>query len=198
MNRWRMVYSLAALVLLAGCSHSESTQGTQEYLLSVSRSVPAIQNASPQTGAIQLLAIQLPDYLDGNQMIIVSPQGQVYRSRQHLWAEPLASQLRRLTQTRLAERLPQINWFVAGKDQPRAQLQIECTQFMTDTQGNVHISGYWQLLSSHHERQSRHAFQISAPLAHSGYLAMSQTLSQSWLKIVDKMAQILAHSSVMN
>ena len=93
--------------LMVGCATPISP--SKEYLLTdEALSTVRVQSTNPVF--IQLMPVSMANYLVGNEMVLVTRQGQVHRSKNNLWAEPLSSQLGRLIQQRLESALPDITW----------------------------------------------------------------------------------------
>jgi uncharacterized lipoprotein YmbA len=147
--------------------------------------------------AVQLMPIVVANYLAGNEIVLVTKEGEVHRSQSNLWAESLSPQLTRLTQQRLEKTLPNITWF-GGQRLPSyaiALLNIEVDDFYADLEGMVHISGRWQVISATGELAASSTFDVKSELKSDGYSTMVQTLSASWFnKVIDPMAKEIALS----
>ena len=103
-----MIYGRIFLLVLirwmvTGCA--TPTPPSKEYLLMDS----GLKNTQPQatkTMSVQLMPIVVANYLAGSEIVLVTKQGDVHRSQNNLWAEPLSPQLARLTLQRLEKTLP--------------------------------------------------------------------------------------------
>ncbi|AEF54181.1 PqiC family protein [Marinomonas posidonica] len=186
-----MVLSLIAGVLM-GCA--SQTPLSYEYLLidSSSDKVDAIPTAPMQ---IQMMPVVVANYLSGNEIVLVSKSGGVHRSQSHLWAEPLAPQLTRLTQQRFEKSLTNISWYARQRlpSYAIAQLNIEVDRFYADLQGRVNITGRWQLMSAEGKILNTQVFDVSDYLRSDGYATLTQTLASNWInQVVDPMAKQIA------
>lgn len=169
--------------LLAGCATTEVM--SNEYLLM--DNTPKIVISDPKTQVnIQLMPIQVADYLAGSEIVLLSKQGMVYRSQQNLWAEPLSAQLNRLTMQGLIQRLPDTNWYKGHNTQVAnlLKLSVEVDAFYGDLEGQVHVSGRWTLLSDSGKILRSKAFMVNEKLNENGYPALVQTLASTWFQQV--------------
>lgn len=175
---------LIALLLISGCSNTPKT--THEYLLTIPAKVKALSKPAKLPEHITLMPIDLASYLNGIEMVQISPNGQLFRAQNHLWAEPLTQQLQQTTLTYLSSRFPTIDWYGLQDETQEAQLHIHINQFVADTQGLVHIEGNWQLYRSNGRLLIQGNFNLKQPLQHNGYLAMTQSLSSLWETTLNK------------
>jgi len=170
-------------LLLSACSSNPTVNN--EYLLMDEAKSSSEANNSVHAD-IQLLPIKMAPYLAGYEIVLVSKQGEVHRSQQNLWAEPLAAQLHRLTLQRLSTQLPNINWFseAPSRSSAQKQLNIEVNEFFADLEGLTHISGRWQLFSSQGELLASSDFSESIKLSEAGYPTLVQAFADSWFNKV--------------
>ena len=180
--------------IVTGCA--TSTPPSNEYLL-MDTGLKNAQILSSKKMAVQLMPIVVANYLGGNEIVLVTKEGEVHRSQSNLWAETLSPQLTRLTQQRLEKTLPDITWF-GGQRLPSyaiALLNIEVDDFYADLEGMVHIAGRWQVISAMGELSAASTFDVKSELKSDGYSTMVQTLSASWFnQVVDPMAKEIALS----
>ncbi|NLQ16758.1 membrane integrity-associated transporter subunit PqiC [Marinomonas sp. M1K-6] len=172
--------------IMVGCAAS-STPPSREYLL-MDAGLRDVQAQTTEPISVQLMPIVVANYLTGNEIVLVTAQGEVYRSQNNLWAEPLSPQLTRLTLQRLEKALPDITWF-AGQRLPAgavALLNVEVDDFYADLDGVVHVSGRWQVISDSGELSASSTFDVKSELKSDGYGSMVQTLSASWFDQVMK------------
>ncbi len=188
----KVLWLLLACSFVAGCS-TPAVQ-SHEYLL-MDAGLKSAQPQSTRRISVQLMPIVVANYLAGNEIVLVTKQGDVHRSQSNLWAETLSPQLTRLTQQRLEKTLPNITWF-GGQRLPSyaiALLNIEVDDFYADLEGIVHISGRWQMISANGELSASNTFYVQSELTSDGYSTMVQTLSASWFdKVIDPMAKEMA------
>jgi uncharacterized lipoprotein YmbA len=194
MMTWRLLLVMGFAWLLTACSTTKPP--SNEYLLMDEN----IVKAEPMTTSpisVQIMPVSVANYLAGNEIVLVTKQGEVYRSANNLWAETLSPQLTRLTQQRLEKTLPDVTWF-GGQRLPANQialLNIEVDDFYADLKGMIHISGRWQLMSELGELTAADTFYVTDSLKSDGYSIMVQTLSHSWFnQVIDSMANDIAHS----
>tara|TARA_R110001606_G_scaffold299972_1_gene447739 strand:- start:1337 stop:1939 length:603 start_codon:yes stop_codon:yes gene_type:complete len=194
-----MIYGRIFLLVLiswmvTGCT--TLTPPSKEYLL-MDAGVKNVQAQSTKEMSVQLMPIVVANYLSGNEIVLVTKQGDVHRSQSNLWAEPLSPQLTRLTQQRLERTLPNITWF-GGQRLPSyeiALLNIEVDAFYADLEGMIHIAGRWQVISGMGELSASNTFDVKSALKSDGYSTMVQTLSVSWFdQVIDPMAKKIAMS----
>jgi uncharacterized lipoprotein YmbA len=180
--------------MMTGCA--TPTPPSNEFLL-MDTGLKNVQAQPSKKMAVQLMPIVVANYLAGNEIVLVTKEGEVHRSQSNLWAESLSPQLTRLTQQRLEKTLPNITWF-GGQRLPSyaiALLNIEVDDFYADLEGMVHISGRWQVISATGELAASSTFDVKSELKSDGYSTMVQTLSASWFnKVIDPMAKEIALS----
>jgi uncharacterized protein len=194
-----MIYGRTFLLVLIswmmiGCA--TPTPPSKEYLL-MDTGLHNTQVQVTKKISVQLMPIVVANYLAGNEIVLVTKQGDVHRSQSNLWAESLSPQLTRLTQQRLEKALPNITWF-GGQRLPSyaiALLNIEVDDFYADLEGMIHISGRWQVISATGELSTSNTFEVQRKLKSDGYSTMVQTLSASWFdQVIGPMAKEIAQS----
>ncbi|BFM48944.1 ABC-type transport auxiliary lipoprotein family protein [Marinomonas sp. THO17] len=190
--RIRVWFYGVMMSLLTACA--SQTPPSYEYLLidQMDQAVEAKQTPKVQ---VQMMPVEVANYLGGNEIVLVTNTGSVHRSQSHLWAEPLAPQLTRLTQQRLEDALPQVSWFARQRlpSYAIAQLNIEVDRFYADLQGKVQITGRWQFISAQGQIIRTQVFDVSDALRADGYGPLTQTLAKNWLhKVIDPMAEQIA------
>ncbi|MDE8602320.1 ABC-type transport auxiliary lipoprotein family protein [Marinomonas sp. RSW2] len=191
---YRMFLIVLMSGIITGCATSVSP--SREYLL-MDADFQEAQVQSTKEASVQLMPIVVANYLAGNEIVLVTNQGEVHRSQNNLWAESLSSQLTRLTQQRLEKTLPKITWF-GGQRFPSyaiALLNIEVDGFYADLHGMIHISGRWQFISAAGELSLSNTFNVTGELPSDGYSTMVQALSSSWFnQVIDPMSKEIAKS----
>lgn len=192
----RMVKRVLLLVVLSGmlAACATPTVPSNEYLL-MDNGLQKGQIHPTKESAVRLMPIVVAHYLAGNEIVLVTESGEVYRSQNNLWAESLSSQLTRLTQQRFEKVLPNITWF-GGQRLPAsatALLNIEVDNFYADLNGIIHISGRWQVISASGELSASNTFNVKTELQSDGYGSMVQALSRSWFdQVLNPMVQEIA------
>lgn len=192
MMKWRVFLILVAVWLVTACATPVAP--SNEYLL-IDMDLKNVETQSTKVVSVQLMPIFVANYLAGNEIVLVTKQGGVHRSKSNLWAESLSPQLTRLTQQRLEKTLPNVTLF-GGQRLPAeaiSVLNIEVDGFYADLEGIIHISGRWQLISELGELSASDTFYVSDELKSDGYSTMVQTLSASWFnQVIHPMAQEIA------
>lgn len=192
MMTWRMFLVFITAWLVTACATPVAP--SNEYLL-IDMNLKNVETQSTKVVSVQLMPIFVANYLAGNEIVLVTKQGEVHRSKNNLWAESLSPQLTRLTQQRLEKMLPNVTLF-GGQRLPAeaiSVLNIEVDDFYADLEGMVHISGRWQLISELGELSASDTFYVSDELESDGYSTMVQTLSTSWFnQVIKPMAQDIA------
>ncbi|ETI62393.1 PqiC family protein [Marinomonas profundimaris] len=189
---WRILWVAGLSSVLGGCA--TPVPPSNEYLL-MDDGLSRVQAQPSNSASVQLMPIVVANYLAGNEIVLVSKQGEVHRSQNNLWAETLSPQLTRLTQQRLEKTLPNVTWF-GGQHLPSyaiALLNIEVDDFYADLDGMIYISGRWQLISATGELSVSDTFYVNSALQSDGYSTMVQTLSASWFnQVIDPIANNIA------
>jgi len=179
-------------LIMTGCA--TSVPPSSEYLL-MDAGLRKAQIYSTKASSVQLMPIVVANYLAGNEIVLVTKQGEVHRSQNNLWAESLSPQLTRLTQQRLEKSLANFTWF-GGQRLPSyaiALLNIEVDDFYADLEGMIHISGRWQVISAMGELTVSNTFYVKGELQSDGYSTMVQALSTSWFnQVIDPMSKEIA------
>lgn len=183
-------------LLSVGCAIAP-TLTAEEYLLTGRTESPR-QQVETDIKAIQVQPVNVADFLNGDQMVIEEDGGQIRRTHQHLWAAPLAAQLRRITRIQLASRLPGIHWHEAAMpaEKHRACLLIRVDAFQVTASGYADIRGYWRLSSATGSLLAHDRFDRQRALTHSGYPAMVKALNKSWGEIVADLAREMARARI--
>jgi len=178
--------------LMVGCATPVSP--SKEYLLTdEALSTVRVQSTNPVF--IQLMPVSMANYLVGNEMVLVTRQGQVHRSKNNLWAEPLSSQLGRLIQQRLESALPDITWVntQAFFPQDAYELHVEIDTFFADLEGVTMISGRWYMAKKTGELLLADTFNATNNMQSDGYQSMVKALSQSWSEqVITNLTQEIA------
>ncbi|CAH0536795.1 PqiC family protein [Vibrio marisflavi] len=185
-------YILIALsvITLTACS-STNEPVSQEYLLPNNSAVAAYKTGmGNERLTIQLRPINVADYLKRLNIVMVNSDGKVYQAANHLWAEPLASQLEGLSLNRLSQRLPNTNWLPSSQIISNAlTLQIDVANFYANFEGEIVISGRWYLTSDTNKLVDSGVFSKTTKLTKDGYTSMTAQLAKTWLTdVVDPIA----------
>lgn len=170
-------------VLLCSCS-AAPTQQVRYYQLALTEPVVELSQTAI---TLQLKPVQVAPFLNGSGLVLRQSAVELNIARQHLWAEPLELQLNRLLQQQLRTALPAIQLQVPAGG--KVSLSIQLSQFYATEQGDVVISGFYQLGSD--SMPLARAFSYRQPLTEHGYAAMVQALSLAWQQLVTDLSQYL-------
>lgn len=135
---------LLLVLLLGGCAGGVSIR---HYLIDP---VPGPALAVGDRPAIEIIDVQLPRYLDRNQLVRRGPGGELVLAGGHQWGESLRLNLMRTLATNLGTRLP-----TAEVTTPRMRLArpadyrllVAIVTFEPDAGGTVHLDARWQVLA---------------------------------------------------
>ncbi len=137
---------VVALLLVGGCSSAQ----TRYYLLSAMPHPEPAQRAVSQASPmhLEIAAIQLPPYLDRQQLVTRERDHQIAIAHTDLWGGHLRRNIARV----MAENLAQLSgWQVsiaphAAGSRIDVQLQLEIQSFERQSDGRVRLHGSWQLV----------------------------------------------------
>ncbi len=155
--------------LIASCSVLKPVKDTSvNHLLD-----PVIPDhpISGTTPAIAITRPSLPSYLDRQQLVSRSGNGQLQMNSYHLWAEPLDSAISRVTAVNLSRLTNSLNIqpvenFITLDYQ--TVLEIRVARFEPDTSNNVILNCTWKLQPVAGPLANPHPFSTSVPVPASG------------------------------
>ena len=138
--------SLTVPLLLISCGALKPVKDTSVHHL-----LEAVIPERPVTGASPAIAISrpsLPSYLDRQQLVNRSGDGQLQMNSYHLWAEPLDAAISRVTATNLGRLTNSLNIqpvenFVTLDYQ--TLLEIRVSRFEPDLSNNLVLECTWKL-----------------------------------------------------
>jgi uncharacterized lipoprotein YmbA len=138
--------SLTVPLLLISCGALKPVKDTSVHHL-----LEAVIPERPVTGASPAIAISrpsLPSYLDRQQLVSHSGDGQLQMNSYHLWAEPLDAAISRVTATNLGRLTNSLNIqpvenFVTLDYQ--TLLEIRVSRFEPDLSNNLVLECTWKL-----------------------------------------------------
>jgi hypothetical protein len=138
--------SLTVPLLLISCGALKPVKDTSVHHL-----LEAVIPERPVTGASPAIAISrpsLPSYLDRQQLVSRSGDGQLQMNSYHLWAEPLDAAISRVTATNLGRLTNSLNIqpvenFVTLDYQ--TLLEIRVSRFEPDLSNNLVLECTWKL-----------------------------------------------------
>lgn len=150
----RSVFLALACIGLTGCVHvgQQQQQPWRLFTLSPLAAPGAEQTATtnspgPARPAVGLGPIQLPGYLDQDQIVTRISPNRVTLSGDDRWAEPLEDDIGQMLAHNLSvllrERVSRQPW--PARERPIYQLDVNVLSFETDTAGTAHLIARWSL-----------------------------------------------------
>ncbi len=160
-----LLLALTAPLLLAACGSLTPVKDTSvNHLLDPVVPSRGITGASP---AIAIARPSLPSYLDRQQLVSRSGNGQLKMNSYHLWAEPLDAAISRITAINLGRLTNSLNIqpvenFVTLDYQ--SLLEIRVSRFEPDPTGNLILECTWKLQAVAGHVADTHPFRTSVPV----------------------------------
>lgn len=161
-----LILALTLPLLIASCSVLKPVKDTSvNHLLD-----PIIpdHSISGSTPAIALTRPSLPSYLDRQQLVSRSGNGQLQMNSYHVWAEPLDAAISRVTAINLSRLTNSLNVqpvenFITLDYQ--TVLEIRVSRFEPDTSNNVLLNCTWKLQPVAGPLANPHPFSTSVSVA---------------------------------
>lgn len=158
-------------LLIAGCAATPAP-APQEYLLRppLAETVRELE----QTPTLALGRVTLPAYLDREGIVLETGDHRIQAAREHRWAEPLSSSLRRMLQAGIARAsghsVGDLRDDVTGH---RQVLDVDVHQLHATVGGEVTLAADWQLREPRTGRVlQRHEFVRRTLTRQAGYEAV--------------------------
>jgi hypothetical protein len=151
--------------LLVSCTVLQPVEDKSvNYLLDSAVPERSITGASP---AVAIASPALPGYLDRQQLVSRSGDGELLMNPNHLWGEPLDSGIARVTAANLGRlenslNIQPVKSFVTLDYQSLLELRI--TRFEPDASGNVVLECTWKLQPVNGPVAPTRAFTTRVPL----------------------------------
>lgn len=162
-----LLVAIVIPILMVSCSILQPVTDTSvNYLLDPVIPNRGISGASP---AIAITRPSLPSYLDRQQLVSRSGNGQLKMNSYHLWAEPLDAAISRVTAANLGRLTNSLNIqpvenFVTLDYQ--TLLEVRVSRFEPDANNNVIFECTWKLQPVAGRVASTHPFSTSVPVIH--------------------------------
>lgn len=161
-----LILAFTLPLLIASCSVLKPVKDT-----SVNHLLDPIIPDHPISGSTPAIAIthpSLPSYLDRQQLVNRSGNGQLQMNSYHVWAEPLDSAISRVTAINLSRLTNSLNVqpvenFITLDYQ--TVLEIRVSRFEPDTSNNVILNCTWKLQPVAGPLASTHQFSTSVSIA---------------------------------
>lgn len=192
-----LVFALAsvALVLLSGCAGAPVTPD-HRYLLGLTETTPAPAEDTAQR--LFIAPLRLAAFLRSDGIVMQTSEVAIHQGRDHLWAEGLATQLRRNLRAALAAKLPGVRVLddsaPAPSDGRLHRLEVEVNGFHGRYDGMAVVVGRWWLRDDEGRLLDARRFSIERPLAADGYQALVESLAKAWRSVAEKIAPAVAAS----
>ncbi|TKI07518.1 membrane integrity-associated transporter subunit PqiC [Martelella alba] len=173
---------LALVVLLMACSGN-----TQPRYYQLPMAADTAQGV-PATGRhLWVSRVNVADYLAGNGVVYQTNDVEYVTAGSHLWASPLAQQLRQNLLVTLGNALP--GTLVAAGQSPGDQdsLDVNVTGFHGRYDGKAIIRGEWLL--THNGEVRRYPFSLALSQPGDGYDALVRTLAKGWQQVGQNIAR---------
>lgn len=161
-----LLLTLAIPFLAVSCGVLKPVKDTSVHHL-LDSAVPdrRITGASP---AIAIARPALPSYLDRQQLVSRSNEGQLHMNSYHLWSEPLDAAISRVTATNIGRLTNSLNIqpvesFITLDYQ--TLLEIRIARFEPDASGALVLECTWKLQPVSGRVASTHPFRTTVPIA---------------------------------
>lgn len=148
--------AIALACALCGCSVLPKPKPVRYEYLVLEASPPGGPAAAPDARAtLALRAVELPGYLDRDEIVTRAGGNEVTYSRHERWAEPLATAVPRVLATELAPRLAARRISLAPLEGALADgwLTVAIERFERDAAGRAELRARWTLYDR--ERDAR-------------------------------------------
>lgn len=156
-------------LLATSCSVLQPVEDTSvHHLLDAAVPDRRVTGASP---AVAIASPSLPGYLDRQQLVSRSGEGELRMNTAHLWGEPLDVGIARVTSLNLARLTNSLNIqpvknFVTLDYQTLLELRI--SRFEPDADGNVIFDGTWKLQPVSGPVATTRSFTTTVPISGPG------------------------------
>ena len=142
-----VVTTLACCVLLlVGCAGGGAV-ATRYYLIDPGAAAPLPGTGEPV--AVQILDVQVPQYLDRYQIATRTGSNQLRFSDTHQWGETLRKNLARTMALNLGTLLASVDIatpYTRSATRPEARVQVVIDEFEQHPDGRVHLAARWQVI----------------------------------------------------
>jgi uncharacterized protein len=161
-----LLLALTTPLLFAACGALKPVKDTSvNHLLDPAVPERRITGASP---AIAISRPSLPSYLDRQQLVSRSGDGQLQMNSYHLWAEPLDSAISRVTAANLGRLVNSLNIqpvenFVTLDYQ--SLLEIRVSRFEPDSPNNLVLECTWKLQPVAGHVADTRSFRTTVPIS---------------------------------
>lgn len=149
MNNRIFVSLLASLLLLTGCL-SNNSQPASYYVLTADERLQPLSGDTPADIAIEIAALQLPQYLERKQIVTRSSANQLHFSESNRWGGNLRKNINSVLAGNLSLLLNSNRVVVIPHTLPLRKgyrLEMVLRRFERDHQGHIILSVQWRMFS---------------------------------------------------
>ncbi len=189
---------LAGSALLSGCAGTP-TVPEHRYLIGLTD-----RPTAPATGSEDRLWIappRLASFLRSDGIVMQISDVAIHQGRNHLWAEDLATQLRRSLREELARKLPHAQVLddseSAVTGEPPHRLEVDVDGFHGRYDGVAVIVGQWRLRDGIGRLLAARQFSVERPLPADGYQALVESLAAAWRGVADEIAAVISSKLIV-
>jgi uncharacterized lipoprotein YmbA len=158
---------LLSILLLAACS-GKPVEPTRYYLL---RSPVAVESGEMETTPFYSLGrVEVAAYIDQPGLVLESGSGEIHMARQHQWAEPLGTSLRRFLALGIGAEAGQPVALMSSLPSA-SRIDVTVDQLHGNSRGEAVLVAYWEVIREN-GTVSRHQFSEQRGLGRDGYTAL--------------------------
>ena len=158
---------LLSILLIAACS-SEPVEPPKYYLL---RTPVAVESGAVQTTPFYSLGrVEVAAYIDQPGLVLESGAGEIHMARQHQWAEPLGTSLRRFLATGIGAEAGQAVALMSSSPSA-SRIDITVDQLHGNSRGEAVLVAYWEVIREN-GTVDRYQFSKTRDLGRDGYAAL--------------------------
>jgi uncharacterized protein len=174
---------LASLALLmSGCTFLSPVKDASRYYTLAAREAPAARQAGP---LVALAPVELPAYLDRNEVAVRVSDTELRYVPTERWAEPLEQNVTRVLTQNLgaalgSDRVVSPATSIGLVPVPDYWVEVIVVRFESATDGHAHLTARWAVRDSTRKvlriRQSQHEQQATTATTEGGVQALSAAL----------------------
>jgi uncharacterized protein len=203
MRRWPNLGGVAlALGLAVGCSITSPRPDLSQYYVLTAITPPAAPPIARHPPAIGLGPINLPGYLDHNEIATRVGPNQLDFSPTDRWAEPVDQNFKNVLARNLGQligtdQIVQFPWFSNVKLDYKIELNV--TRFDADQSGVVSLNAKWIIREARSDRVLLvHESSLTQPASSTSNAAEVAALSQSLGSLSQAIADAIIHLQAQN
>lgn len=196
-----MRFLVAALALVVGgCTFLGPVKDTSRYYTLTPRPMPAARAGGPP---VALMPVELPAYLDRNEVAVRVSDTELRYVPTERWAEPLEQNVTRVLSQNLgaalgSDRVVSPATSIGLVPAPDFWIEVIVVRFESTTDGTAHLTARWAVRDGARKvlriRQSQHEHQAAAS-TEGGVQALSATLGDLADEIADVVKELAGSRS---